>query len=196
MSREYRQIIQSIYNFLHSKKLDSGIVNPETLQDSYNSKNILFRFERYLETNVIRRRLFLLRNLNEIKTKLINGIIVLDNNISIDTISKFNISNLYYKWKYLNKIYLNSLKPDPLYIISKNNKEDAECIICTESLNSDESVVILDKCGHVYHKKCVDKWRLQSNTCPECRTNFFGKISRRKSRRKSQRKSQRKKRSR
>ena len=28
------------------------------------------------------------------------------------------------------------------------------------------------ECGHVFHKACLDRWRRQSSTCPNCRAPF------------------------
>lgn len=41
------------------------------------------------------------------------------------------------------------------------------CNICLNELN--EYVYI--KCGHSFHKECVEKWLLEHNTCPCCRMN-------------------------
>ena len=41
-----------------------------------------------------------------------------------------------------------------------------ECSICTVMFNDDK--FILKKCGHIYHKKCIDEWFNKKNTCPIC----------------------------
>lgn len=28
------------------------------------------------------------------------------------------------------------------------------------------------ECGHVFHKACLERWRRQSSTCPNCRSPF------------------------
>lgn len=28
------------------------------------------------------------------------------------------------------------------------------------------------ECGHVFHKACLERWRRQSSTCPNCRAPF------------------------
>ncbi len=40
-----------------------------------------------------------------------------------------------------------------------------ECSICMEQSN--EGVLL--KCGHTYHKTCIEKWRKNKSTCPLCR---------------------------
>jgi hypothetical protein len=37
------------------------------------------------------------------------------------------------------------------------------CSICLE-----ENVDYITNCNHVFHKKCIDKWK-HNNTCPYCR---------------------------
>uniref|UniRef100_A0A914HWB9 RING-type domain-containing protein n=1 Tax=Globodera rostochiensis TaxID=31243 RepID=A0A914HWB9_GLORO len=40
--------------------------------------------------------------------------------------------------------------------------------ICT--LNFDITDISALKCGHTYHYECIDKWIMNSKTCPNCRT--------------------------
>ena len=43
------------------------------------------------------------------------------------------------------------------------------CSICTETLNlCDEEISVL-KCGHLFHKTCIQQWLDTRMTCPECR---------------------------
>lgn len=39
------------------------------------------------------------------------------------------------------------------------------CVICLESL---KNTVAELKCGHVYHRFCIQKWLKQKNMCPLC----------------------------
>ena len=44
------------------------------------------------------------------------------------------------------------------------------CIVCQECYSPEDTVSIL-KCGHFFHKKCLDNWLLNYNcVCPFCRT--------------------------
>ncbi len=43
-----------------------------------------------------------------------------------------------------------------------------ECSICMEQSN--EGVLL--KCGHTYHKTCIEKWRKNKSTCPLCRVEI------------------------
>jgi len=46
-----------------------------------------------------------------------------------------------------------------------------ECPICMESMTSRTSRTI--KCNHMFHKKCLEKWKNQNKlTCPVCRRYF------------------------
>jgi hypothetical protein len=49
------------------------------------------------------------------------------------------------------------------------------CCICIETYNVNECVRKL-KCGHNFHKKCIDNWLINgSKTCPTCRIDPFEK---------------------
>lgn len=43
------------------------------------------------------------------------------------------------------------------------------CTVCLEAVMNNQKCV-LKKCGHSFHKKCIDRWTRRSNTCPKCRT--------------------------
>lgn len=48
-----------------------------------------------------------------------------------------------------------------------------ECIICSDCYKKDEGVRELP-CGHVFHKKCIDRWFKEGSVyCPICRKNPF-----------------------
>ena len=55
------------------------------------------------------------------------------------------------------------------------------CSICHEDINfSDEEISVL-RCGHLFHKRCLQQWLDTDSTCPECRSevtrnNFVMKI--------------------
>lgn len=44
-----------------------------------------------------------------------------------------------------------------------------DCSICLEKIKKGSEAV---RCGHVFHKKCIDIWKRTSNTCPLCRTTI------------------------
>jgi hypothetical protein len=43
------------------------------------------------------------------------------------------------------------------------------CSICWGPMNANNSKK-LDNCVHLYHTKCIEKWKKKNNTCPQCRT--------------------------
>ncbi|XP_047317700.1 E3 ubiquitin-protein ligase RHA2B-like [Impatiens glandulifera] len=49
--------------------------------------------------------------------------------------------------------------------------DPAECAVCLSALEEGEEVRRLNKCGHTFHRLCLDTW-LQGDcaTCPLCRT--------------------------
>ena len=52
------------------------------------------------------------------------------------------------------------------YVVQKEF-ENSECIICLEEMKKNEIVIIL-RCGHSYHKKCLFEWFKKKKICPLC----------------------------
>jgi hypothetical protein len=46
---------------------------------------------------------------------------------------------------------------------------NASCAVCYEDYAEGDNLTSPDKCGHVFHKACLDKWLEQKNECPTCR---------------------------
>ena len=43
------------------------------------------------------------------------------------------------------------------------------CSICLDKITKCGNNIILNECNHTFHKKCLDKWLIQNNNCPNCR---------------------------
>jgi Ring finger domain len=52
---------------------------------------------------------------------------------------------------------------------SKHSGES--CSICFFHMNSRNSST-LPNCNHIFHKKCIDRWKKKNNTCPICRVKI------------------------
>ena len=50
-----------------------------------------------------------------------------------------------------------------VYLDKEFNEIDTQCAICYEQ--GDYQL----KCGHIFHKKCIAKWKERSRSCPLCR---------------------------
>ena len=46
-----------------------------------------------------------------------------------------------------------------------------ECPICYEPMNASTTL----KCGHTFHKECIDRWAEHHCTCPYCRVVFYSR---------------------
>ena len=46
-----------------------------------------------------------------------------------------------------------------------------ECCICLDSINDNQNMIIT-KCKHYYHKKCLHLWLEKSNSCCICRNKL------------------------
>ena len=44
------------------------------------------------------------------------------------------------------------------------------CTICLDKINKCGKNITLNECNHIFHKKCLEKWVIQNNSCPNCRT--------------------------
>ncbi len=66
-----------------------------------------------------------------------------------------------------------SLRYKPILNLKKQFKNikvlpiSKECSICLEKI--DKIAVKCCQCGHCFHKKCLDYWLQQNDTCPLCR---------------------------
>ena len=49
-----------------------------------------------------------------------------------------------------------------------------ECCICLQPYAVNQYKRKLHKCGHTFHKKCIDKWlwRSEEMSCPVCRVSY------------------------
>ncbi|XVE49646.1 hypothetical protein DITRI_Ditri01bG0098400 [Diplodiscus trichospermus] len=61
---------------------------------------------------------------------------------------------------------------------STNGEVDEVCSICLVELEKEDVVCQLQKCGHVFHMKCVEKWLERDQfSCPLCRSFVFANIN-------------------
>ena len=116
--------------------------------------------------------------------------------ISIILFKKQNSKNRIKKNKKLNDIMktinelkimeLNKEKADNLikelnsYVKSYNKnliKNCSKCIICDEDFIDKSSIVITTKCGHTFHRTCINNYikkNYESPKCPICKILFLG----------------------
>jgi len=56
--------------------------------------------------------------------------------------------------------------------IIKDNNYDKTCSICLDLVsNCNNDNWFISKCNHIFHKKCISKWK--RNTCPFCRKRNY-----------------------
>lgn len=48
-------------------------------------------------------------------------------------------------------------------------EKESSCTVCLEAVKIGSSVYDID-CKHVFHKKCIENWRREKDTCPCCRS--------------------------
>ena len=49
------------------------------------------------------------------------------------------------------------------------------CSVCLDDLNFAEDRISVTKCGHIFHKRCLNRWTSRNHTCPECRKRVYWK---------------------
>ncbi|XP_051124630.1 E3 ubiquitin-protein ligase ATL6-like [Andrographis paniculata] len=54
----------------------------------------------------------------------------------------------------------------------KIGKGGAECAVCLNEFEDDETLRLLPTCDHVFHAECIDAWLDSHVTCPVCRANL------------------------
>jgi len=73
---------------------------------------------------------------------------------------------LNYSTKINHKLSLTLNKMTPIKYELINHQS---CSICLEDWTNDDNLIILSKCYHYYHSKCLDQWSLTGNNeCPTC----------------------------
>lgn len=90
---------------------------------------------------------------------------IINNNTSLENNNNNNISNK----KITNKDILKQLGSYKRINIDDDLiKCKSSCPICLDNYKDKEYKRTL-KCGHTFHKKCIDKWIKKHNSCPICR---------------------------
>lgn len=76
-------------------------------------------------------------------------------------------------YKFVNIGYLPAYK---LFKTTKfNGSTQVDCCICLNNIKKDNVIVVMEQCGHMYHKACLFNWvDLSKKTfCPYCRQDIF-----------------------
>jgi len=67
----------------------------------------------------------------------------------------------------ISKIFSKTRTKDIDEYIVEKKLIGYECLICLDEFNQGQQIIMI-KCGHIYHKNCIDKWFLKKKTCPLC----------------------------
>ena len=51
--------------------------------------------------------------------------------------------------------------------INKQTTNFKECVICLEEMTEDQMLTLV-RCSHIYHKECLEKWIYKNSICPLC----------------------------
>jgi hypothetical protein len=73
-------------------------------------------------------------------------------------------------------IITSFLQPVPIvltnpreYLVETTDHYDEQCTYCTMNMSSDEDIVKIVTCQHVFHRECVSQWLSEGDVhCPLC----------------------------
>lgn len=51
-------------------------------------------------------------------------------------------------------------------------KQQDVCAICLDEFKKKKQIRVLNKCHHVFHLKCIDKWIMYKYNCPLCNEEY------------------------
>ncbi|XP_020577332.1 E3 ubiquitin-protein ligase Os04g0590900-like [Phalaenopsis equestris] len=53
---------------------------------------------------------------------------------------------------------------------------DRDCSVCLGEFRDGDSLRLLPKCSHAFHKSCIDTWLSSHSNCPLCRAGVIGPV--------------------
>lgn len=62
----------------------------------------------------------------------------------------------------IRKLPSQTLKSEPFEMVP--------CSICLEEFAVHDNVRVLQACGHIFHKSCIDIWLIRNAVCPNCKS--------------------------
>lgn len=163
---EIKTIVMKYEDFINKLEPYPFMFENKEIKDKFitNSRNLS---ENYI--NKLKNKLIKLEKQNDISYEILRQDLFKD---SVEILEVIN--NLMYKSYESIEILEKSTVNDEMleYSIIENNQENNEdriCTICQEDIKNEMFAVTIEKCGHYFHKNCIDNWLIRSNTCPLCR---------------------------
>ncbi|CAH2053223.1 unnamed protein product [Thlaspi arvense] len=66
----------------------------------------------------------------------------------------------------------NSIQKIPTFNSCSGHQTISSCSICLQDWEEGELGRKLERCGHTFHKICIDEWLIRQETCPICRDHL------------------------
>lgn len=137
------------YYFLIKNFSENKSVIGEIIDDNSSPSLFEFRFFTFM-TMIIKAQSYLAKRIDE-------------NSLSSTLVLKGEHMPVYDSPKKISKKRIDQIN---------NFNSKVECLIClNETDNFDFNCKKL-KCGHLYHKDCIQEWFQNNNNCPTCRQDF------------------------
>jgi len=92
-----------------------------------------------------------------------------------DTLSRWGHVSQLSGYTALTNNSLGGLSPEQIKALPEGQAsamgldDMAECSICLNELDCNDSVRVLSSCGHCFHRSCIDLWLLRRADCPLCK---------------------------
>ena len=69
--------------------------------------------------------------------------------------------------------------PSQKFVAPEDSTDGVFCVVCQCDIQVGETILTLPKCGHSFHKNCLEPWLRDRRSCPACRQRVFEGSSRR-----------------
>lgn len=71
--------------------------------------------------------------------------------------------------EFSDRLSSRCVKKLPQFKFSEPLEYGSDCVVCIDGFRQGQWCRKLPRCGHVFHRKCVDLWLIKVGTCPICR---------------------------
>lgn len=112
---------------------------------------------------------------NNNRNNTIKNITIRNNTLRNNTVSNDSIRSRYVVEAYGSTNRIVKRNENTRVNIPRTQNEVYDCTICMEKIDSTDKKILT--CNHKFHTNCINKWLLENNTCPICRTTQYTNLN-------------------